>query len=65
MMPGTTGTFTADRGGAIAEAQEIVGLEEELGDAAVGTGIDLALEIVQVGPFVGRIGMLFGVARRR
>ena len=33
----------------VAEAQEVVGLEEELGDAAVSAGIDLALEVLQVG----------------
>ena len=49
--------------GAVAEAQEVVGFEEELGDAAVGAGIDLALEVVEVGLGVGRIGMLFGIAR--
>ena len=55
MMPGTIGAFDAGRGGTVAEAQEIVGIEEELGDAAVGAGIDLALEIVEVGLGVGRI----------
>ncbi len=50
------------RRGAIAEAQEIVGVEEELGDAAVGAGIDLALEILQVGFGVRRIGVLLGIA---
>ena len=45
----------AGRRGVVAEAQEIVGLEEELGDAAVGAGIDLALEVVEIGLGVGRV----------
>ena len=44
----------AGRRRVVAEAQEIVGLEEELGDAAVGAGIDLALQVLEVGLGVGR-----------
>ena len=39
----------ARRGGLVAEAEEAVGREEELGDRPVGAGVDLALEIVEVG----------------
>src|SRR5690242_12217227 len=47
----------------LAEAQEVVALEEELGDAAVGAGIDLALQVLEVGIDARRIGMLLGIAR--
>ena len=43
----------ASRGRVVAEAQEVVGIEEELGDAAVGAGIDLALQVFEVGLGVG------------
>ena len=39
----------AGRGGLVAEAEEAVGREEELGDRAVGAGVDLALQIVEIG----------------
>ncbi len=44
----------AGRGDLVAEAEEAIGREEELGDRAVGAGIDLALEIVEVGALVRR-----------
>src|SRR5476649_778009 len=50
-------------GGMVAEAQEIVGIEEELRDAAVGAGIDLALEIIEIALDALRVRMLLGVAR--
>ena len=53
------------RGGLVAEAEEAVGREEELGDRAVGAGVDLALEIVEIGGRVGRIGMAFGIGGDR
>ena len=37
------------RGHFVLEAEEAVGREEELGDRAVGAGVDLALEIVEIG----------------
>ena len=53
----------AGRRGVVAEAQEVVGLEEELSDAPIGAGIDLALQVLEVGLGVGRIWMLLGIAR--
>ena len=39
----------ARRGDRVLEAEEAVGREEELGDRAIGAGVDLALQIVEVG----------------
>ena len=48
-MPGTISTSMPGRGDRVAEAEEAFGREEELGDRAVGAGVDLALEIIEVG----------------
>ncbi len=49
----------------IAEPQERIGFEKELGDRAIGPGVDLALQIVQIVLGIGRIGMTFGIGRDR
>jgi hypothetical protein len=48
-MPGTIACVDAPRGAGVAEAQEGLGLEEELGDRAVGPGLELALEPANIG----------------
>ena len=48
-MPGVDLGVDAGGGERVAEAEEAVGRKEELGDRAVGAGVDLALEIVEVG----------------
>ena len=55
----------AGGGGAVAEAEETFGGKEELADRAVGAGIDLALEMVEVGVGTGRLGMDLGIASDR
>ena len=52
-------------GDAVAEAEEILGREEELADRAVGPGIDLALEMVEVGLGTGRFRVNLGIASDR
>src|SRR5579864_2926776 len=52
-------------GHCILEAQEAVGREEELRDRAVGAGVDLALQIVEVGLAGSRIRMDLGVSGDR
>ena len=47
--PGHDLGVDAGRGGLVAEAEEAVGREEELGDRPVRAGVELALEIVEVG----------------
>ena len=49
----------------VAEAEEAVRREEELGDRAVGAGVDLALEIVEIGRRVERIRVAFGIGGDR
>src|SRR5213079_2691508 len=44
-------------GDLIAEVQEAIGGEEELGDRAVRTGIDLALQIIEIRLTITRIRM--------
>src|SRR5437870_4388696 len=39
----------------VLEAKEAIRSEEELRDRAIGAGVDLALEIVEVGPAIGRV----------
>ncbi len=45
----------------VAEPEEGVGLEEELGDRRGGAGIDLALEPRDVGAVVGGLGVRLGI----
>ncbi len=51
----------AGRGRIVAKAQEAVGGEEELSDGAVRAGVDLALEIVEIGGLVGRVRVAFRI----
>ena len=53
------------RGDSVAEAEEAIGREEELGDRPVGAGIDLALQIIEVGALVRAVGMGFGISGHR
>ena len=53
----------ASRRAAIAIAQEQIRLEEELGDGAAGTGVDLALEILHFGVKPPGFRMAFRVGR--
>ena len=62
-MPGTIGTAMPARPRAVAEAQIRLGVEEELRDGAARAGIDLALEIVEIGRGARRLGMGFGIGR--
>ena len=50
---------------ALAEVVEVVVVEEQLGDDVVGSGVDLGLEVVELGEAVGRAGMALGESRRR
>ena len=47
-MPGHDLDVEAGRRGFVAETEEAVGREEELRDRAVGAGVDLALQILEV-----------------
>ena len=60
-MPGTIGTVMPAVRGALDEAQIDVGVEEELRDRAGGAGIDLALQIVEIGRGARRLGMGLGI----
>ena len=53
MMPGTTGTWMPAAAALSRKRRKSSEVEEELGDAAIGAGIDLALQILEVGPGVG------------
>ena len=63
--PGTISISTPARRDAVAEAEEIVGREEELADRAVGAGVDLGDEIVEVAVGTIAVGMDFGIGRDR
>ena len=63
MMPGTIGTLMPAAAARSRKRRKSSALEEELGDAAVGAGIDLALQVLEVGLGVGRVGVLLGIAR--
>ena len=58
---GLDGNRDAGGPGAVHESQVGAGVEKELGDGAAGAGVDLALEVVQVGRRAGRLGMGFGI----
>ena len=51
----------AGRAGAVAEAQEHVGVEKELRDRAAGAGVELGLQIVEVVAGAARRRMGFGI----
>ena len=46
--------------GLVAEAEEAIGREEELGDRAVGAGVELALEMSRSAALVGELGWISG-----
>ena len=65
-MPGTISTSMPGRRRFVAEAEEAVGREEELGDRAVGAGVDLALQIVEIELRAStKFGMDFGIGGDR
>ena len=41
----------------VAVAQKMIGVEKELGNGAIGAGIDLALQIVEIGAGTSCFGM--------
>jgi hypothetical protein len=49
MMPGTSSARDAGGRQLVAEPEEGFGFKEELGDRAVGPGIELALQVVDIG----------------
>ena len=49
----------------VAEAEEAVGREEELGDRPVGTGIDLPLEVLEVEDAVAGVRVDLGIGGDR
>jgi len=53
------------RSGFVAEAEEAVGREEELGDRAVGPRVDLPLQVFEIELPIGRIRVDFGIGRDR
>src|SRR4051812_28401233 len=53
----------AGRCGFVAEAEEAVGREKELGDRPVRAGVDLSLEILEIEPARGRVGVHFRISR--
>ena len=61
-MPGMIGTQMPARARALEEAQVVRVVEAELRDDAVGAGIDLGLEVVEVGGKRRAFGMLLGIA---
>ncbi len=64
-MPGRIGASMPCAAATVAEPEEGFGREEELRDRAGGAGVQLALQIVEVGLRVRRIGMGFGIGGDR
>ena len=60
--PGTIGTSMPSACTAVAEAEEIVVVVEQLRDDDVGAGVDLALQVGQVDLGAGRFLVRFRVA---
>jgi hypothetical protein len=65
MIPGTSSASDSRSSRGIAEPEEGVGFKEELGDRAVGPGIDLALQVVEIGFGAGGFGVGFGIGSDR
>ena len=64
-MPGTIGIVDARRGGDVEKAEIDAVVEEELGDRAVGAGVDLALQHLDVVQQVRALRMLLGIGGDR
>ena len=64
-MPGTISTSGRPLGEPVAEAQETVGREEELGDRPVRASVDLAQQIVEIALRAVGIGMDLGIGGDR
>ena len=62
--PGWIGAVIPARGAGVAEAQEILVVEEELGERDAGARVDLALEVVDVRRRARRLGMHLRIGRR-
>src|SRR3546814_6914497 len=60
--PGHDRDVDAERARVVDEAEVGVGVVEVLGDRAVGAGVDLALEVAQVGMRVVGLRMALGIA---
>ncbi len=52
-------------GDLVLKTQEAVRREEKLRDRPVGAGVDLALQIVEIGPAIGGVGVDLGIGRDR
>ena len=64
-MPGWIGAVIPARGAGVAEAQEVLVLEEELGERRRGAGVELALEVVDVGRRARRLRVHLRIGRDR
>ena len=62
MIPGTIGIVHAELARVVDEAEIRIGVVEILGDRAIGAGIDLGLEVAQVGQRVVGLRMAFRIA---
>ena len=61
-MPGTMGMVDAHGVAFVAEVEVGVGIVEVLGDRCIGAGIDLALEVGEIGLCALRLGVKLGVS---